>query len=203
MKRLGPRTVVLIGGVGAVIVAGGAAALGSWSVPPPNARVIVHSAELPVGPTPTARRLSAGIKISWTPISPGRIPIDGYRVVRYTAGQPEQTDQQSCIVTQGSQCVDLTVKAGLTYTYTVRAVRAAWLGKEGDASGSVTTSQGQVSPKQGSDTTAANQTPTPGPVEPTAPAPTVTPTQQPPAADPTTQAPSPVPSDQPSSAPQG
>ena len=207
MKRLGRRTVILVCGVGAVVVAGGATALGAWSVPPPKAQVVVHGAQMPVGPTPTATRLNAGIKISWTPISPGGVPIDGYRVVRYTAGHPDETDQQRCIVTQGSQCLDTMVKAGRRYTYTVRAVRAAWLGKEGDPSGSVMINQGQVSPNQGPDTPTAHQTPTQGPVEPAAPAPTVTPTQaptqQPSAADPTTQPPSPAPSEQPSSGAQG
>jgi hypothetical protein len=97
----------------------------------------VGSKSMPAGNAPAATVSGRNVSVSWS-ASGGSVPLDGYVVKRYDAGNNQGSVGPSCSGTvAGTSCMEQGVPPG-DWRYTVTPARASWRGAESPKSGAVT-----------------------------------------------------------------
>jgi hypothetical protein len=92
---------------------------------------------MPAGNTPTPIVSGRNVSLSWS-ASSGAVPVDGYIVKRYDAGNNQQSVGADCSGTvAATSCTEQGVASG-DWKYTITPAHANWRGAESPKSGTVT-----------------------------------------------------------------
>lgn len=111
-------------------------ALGSWSATG-SGNGYSRANAMPGGNTPTTSVSGRNVTVNWT-ASSGNVPVDGYKVKRYSTGGAQQTIGSGCSGTIGTtSCTEAAVPPG-SWKYSVTPVHQGWSGSESAQSSTAT-----------------------------------------------------------------